>query len=267
MSDVWEAEYDDEEDRLSITSVRLGMLAMVPLFVFYEWGLTATHGTLRNSAEVVLGLPLLPLGSVADAARRLILLAVLIACFLMVRSREWSIGRATLRVMLEGVLGAVVLGPLLLFLVNLVGDGLPRLVALPSAEQPGLAHLALLGGGAAYEELLFRVLGYGLIYLVINRAMQFVTSEEAAGISAEVTALIGSSLLFAGFHLQGWLAYLPVELGEMGEPFEAVRFAWRTAAGILLGLIFRWRGVGVAAWTHGLSNAAILIGAGPQVFS
>lgn len=267
MSDVWEEEYDEEEDRLSITSVRLGLLAMIPLFVVYEWGLTATQGTLRNSAEVVLGLPLLPLGPLADAVRRLILLAVLIACFLMVRSREWSIGRATLRVMLEGVLGAVVLGPLLLFLVNLVGDGLPRMVALPESKQPQLAHLALLGGGAAYEELLFRVLGYGLIFLIVNRALLFLISEEAAGVSAEVTALLGSSLLFAGFHLQGWLDFLRIDLGEMGEPFDPVRFAWRTAAGILLGLIFRWRGVGVAAWTHGLSNAAILIGAGPQVFS
>ena len=35
---------------------------------------------------------------------------------------------------------------------------------------------------------------------------------------------------------------------------------------ILLGLLFRWRGVGVTAWTHGLFNLALLLGAGPDVF-
>ena len=38
-------------------------------------------------------------------------------------------------------------------------------------------------------------------------------------------------------------------------------------AGILLGLLFRWRGPGVAAWSHGLFNLALLLGIDPDVVS
>ena len=51
-----------------------------------------------------------------------------------------------------------------------------------------------------------------------------------------------------------------------GEVFSAPVFTWRLAAGILLGLLFRWRGIGAAAWAHGIFNLALSIGAGPDVF-
>ena len=34
---------------------------------------------------------------------------------------------------------------------------------------------------------------------------------------------------------------------------------------LLLALLFLWRGPGVAAWTHGLFNFALILGAGPEV--
>jgi hypothetical protein len=35
--------------------------------------------------------------------------------------------------------------------------------------------------------------------------------------------------------------------------------------GLALGLIFRWRGPGVAAWAHALFNVALWIGIDPDV--
>ena len=74
--------------------------------------------------------------------------------------------------------------------------------------------------------------------------------------------MLGSATLFAAAHLAAYTAWL----GPGGEPYDASVFTWRLLAGILLGLVFRWRGPGVAAWTHGLFNLALLLGAGPDVF-
>ena len=41
---------------------------------------------------------------------------------------------------------------------------------------------------------------------------------------------------------------------------------WRLLAGILLAGLFRWRGLGVCAWAHGLFNLGLVLGAGPGVF-
>jgi hypothetical protein len=55
-------------------------------------------------------------------------------------------------------------------------------------------------------------------------------------------------------------------LGRGGEPFRAAVFTWRLFAGILLGTLFRWRGPGVAAWSHALFDLFLSTGAGPDVF-
>ena len=79
---------------------------------------------------------------------------------------------------------------------------------------------------------------------------------------AELWGLLGSSALFACAHLAAFTAWL----GPGGESYNGSVFTWRLLAGILLGLVFRWRGPGVAAWAHGLFNLALLVGAGPDVF-
>ena len=75
-------------------------------------------------------------------------------------------------------------------------------------------------------------------------------------------AALGSAAFFAAFHLAPFVGWL----GRGGESFDAAVFSYRFLAGLLLALVFRWRGPGVAAWTHGWFNLALLIGAGPDVF-
>ena len=116
--------------------------------------------------------------------------------------------------------------------------------------------------GAAWEELVFRVCAFGVLFLAARRMALFAgVGEGAARWTAEAVGLLGSAGLFAAFHLElfsGWL-------GTGGEEFRAAAFTFRFFAGILLGLLFRWRGPGVSAWSHGLFNLSLALGVSPGV--
>jgi hypothetical protein len=244
----------------------LGFLAIVPLIVAHEWGASALSRQVVNLAAVVLALPWTPFGEhaleVSWIAYGLLAAASLVLLF----RAEYALLPRLLRVLAEGALGALVLGPLLLFLcwlLHLSGSGAALRSGAP-AHAPRLALMGVLCGGAAFEEILFRLGVSSIAYLLVRRGLLALrVSERTATRGAELLALVLSALLFALSHLA-----LVVQrvAGSGGEPFEPAVFAWRTLAGVLLGILFRWRGMGVAAWAHALFNLTLSIGAGPDVF-
>lgn len=248
-----------------VRGVALGFLAMVPLLVLYEWGaqsLGAAGG--RNTAELLLFQVFEPLGPRAVLARRALLAIGVAVAGVSCLRRHWALGPALLRIPAEGLLAALVIGPALVGLLNLFGDALPPLpLGGGPRTSPELARAAFHLGGGAYEELLFRVAVYGALVFLARQVCQFLgAGARVARAVAESAGLLGQAALFAVMHLAAVLALW----GEGGEEFHPAVFTYRVLAGILLGLLFRWRGPGVAAWTHGLFNLALLLGAGPHVF-
>lgn len=244
------------------TSLALGFLAMAPMLAAYELGLVELDAPPRNTCEFLLTLPLELFGT--TWLRWLVLAVLALAALYVTRRRGASSRWGVARIALEGALFAVLLGPLLVALGALLRSWLPTAEltwSMPEAAPPLLPALMLWGSGA-WEELFFRVGGYSIVYLLVLRSLlAFDASEGFSRGVAEVLALFGSSLFFAAFHLEavtGWI-------GAGGEAFDAGIFTWRALAGILLALVFRLRGPGVAAWTHGLFNVALLVGAGPDV--
>ena len=236
---------------------------MAPLLFAYELGLASDAGLSRNLAEVVLLRGLAGLGdSLALGRQALMALGVLVALVLCFR-RRLALGPSLTRLVAEGAVGAVVLGPLLALCMRLFG-GIPAEL-FSASEVAGAHQLAAAGrlfGGASYEELLFRVLCFGGLFVLSRRTTLFFgMGDRAAATTSEVIAVLGSSIAFAGFHLDA-VARL---FGAQGEAFSAPVFLWRAMAGILLALLFRWRGPGVAAWTHALFNLALFLGAGVEV--
>lgn len=246
-------------------SAALGFLALVPLVLVYEAGLRATGGTSHNLAELVVSLPLGPFGEHVQLARLLLVVFVAGACAWSCFHAELGLAPRLFRVALEGLAGAALLAPALLIGLSFCG-GIEALrgVRLPSApEAPGLAHLAVVAGGAAYEEIVFRMGLQGLCFLALSRTLVFfLPYERGVRWTAELGAVVLSAFVFAAAHL----AVFTQVFGPGGEPYHAGIFPWRVLAGILLAGLFRWRGPGVAAWTHALFNVALAIGAGPQVF-
>ncbi len=246
------------------TSLALGFLAMVPMFAAYEFALGEMRSPPRNTCEFLITLPLDVVG-VGDAWVRWIALAIatLIALYI-ARERRARVRWSVARIALEGSALAAALGPLLVLVSHLCASWLPtaQLAWTMPEKPPPLLQAMLLWGSGAWEELFFRVGLYSLMYLLFLRALlAFDASEGFARVVAELSALFGSALFFALFHLAAFTGWM----GAGGEVFDAGIFTWRALAGIALALVFRWRGPGVAAWTHGLFNLALLVGIGPDV--
>lgn len=245
-------------------SLSIGYLAMLPLLAAYEVALLTRPGSARNTAQLVLDLALRPLGEHATQGRWVVLaLAALIACAIALRRGAHILGGVA-RVMLEGLLAACVLGPLMVVVLRSLEGYLPVIDSAwdPGQSVPGLVDSALVFGAGAWEELLFRVGIYSFLYwLALRAAAAFDAGERVARALADVVGLSLSSLTFAAAHFAPVLKLL----GPGGRPFDAALFVWLTLGGLLLGLLFRLRGPGVAAWTHGLFNVALWIGIDPDV--
>jgi hypothetical protein len=246
--------------------VALGYLAMLPLLLAYE---AVERGGLRNVGEAVATWPLGAFGGSARLARVLALLALaVLAIVALARSGLGREGPGLLprawRILLEGGAAALLLGPALLLLLDLLGGrGFASELRFPATRAPTLGRSAFLAGGAAWEEIVFRIGVQSLLFLLAGRFLAFLTgSPRLARIGAEILSIGLSSTAFAASHLASFTR----ALGPGGEPFVASVFTWRLLAGILLGALFRWRGPGVAAWAHALFDLCLSIGAGPDVF-
>jgi hypothetical protein len=242
----------------------LGYLAMLPLLAAYEIALASGSPT-RNVAEVLLSLPLIGLGSGADAVRRGLLVACAFAAAWSCFHSELGLFQRLWRVILEGAAFAAILGPVLILNLHWIGiQHLSTALRTPiSGTVPRISEAARLAGGAAYEEIVFRIGVQSLCYLFGLRVLHFLSAaERPARFGAEVFSVLAAAGVFACAHLAAFTA----PLGPGGEVFDAAIFTWRALSGILLSCIFRWRGPGVAAWTHGLFNLALFLGAGPDCF-
>jgi membrane protease YdiL (CAAX protease family) len=249
-------------------SLSLGFLVCLPLFAAYELALAALGPSAgRNAAELLAcsALELLP-GDTAIWRAGALSLAALLALRQVAREEPGALQEVRV-LLLQGALAALAFGPLLvLFLaatdVQAAELG-PRWSAPAGPGTPASpASVGVLLGAAAWEELVFRVGLLGILTLAVSRVCAFLGLPLGlARMLADLVAILGSSLAFAALHLEPLLRFL----GAGGEAFDPPVFLWRTLAGLLLAGLFRWRGLAVAAWAHGLFNLALLLGAGPGV--
>ncbi len=117
-----------------------------------------------------------------------------------------------------------------------------KLAASSEAGGQLWSNLVLAVGAGIYEELVFRLVLICVIVIIgadLLRLPVFWTT---------VFGVLASAVLFAAHH------HPPVG----SEPFAAPRFIFRTLAGIYLGVIFIWRGYGVAAGTHVAYNVVVV---------
>ena len=243
----------------------LSYLAMLPLIGLYEAASNTKAASPRNVAEVILSLPFDTFPNVATQARWILIAVGALAAAWITFHAELNLGARLWRIFLEGFLAAVLLGPCLLLLMHALGasPGSGALRLGPPVQVPRLAEAALVCGGSAYEEIVFRVGMQGLFCLGLRPLLAFLgAGDRWSRRLSDALALIFSALTFAAAHLSSFTR----ALGPGGENFDASVFTWRTLAGMFLGGLFLWRGPGVAAWTHAFFNLALFIGAGPDVF-
>jgi len=240
-----------------------GFLMSLPLVLAYEvfirWAnRDAAHGGVRIGSEVWLkNVPmdtsvgqslqawLLEHGIGAELG--MLIVVVLIGVGIYVRG--WK-RRPPLKfgyglgIVLESAVYAVVLYYLVLFMtVGLMelgaGAGLAGQEGQEAMELSLFHEIALSIGAGIYEELLFRVIVTGGLFLILK----LVAPRWVAYL---VSAIVGA-LLFS------WVHYT----GSLGDPFTVGSFTFRALGGLTLNGLFLWRGFAVAAWTHAIYDIYI----------
>jgi membrane protease YdiL (CAAX protease family) len=106
----------------------------------------------------------------------------------------------------------------------------------------GVQFMTSLGAGV-YEELLFRVLLMGGLAWMGTRVLRM---KPGASL---LIAMVASSLLFSAFHY----------VGSLRDTFSVASFSFRFIAGMLLAIIYRVRGFGIAAYTHAFYDLLLVL--------
>tara|TARA_Y100000996_G_scaffold279115_1_gene220078 strand:+ start:534 stop:1244 length:711 start_codon:yes stop_codon:yes gene_type:complete len=105
-----------------------------------------------------------------------------------------------------------------------------------------IQQVTLAIGAGIYEELFFRV----LLFSCLNKILGFVFQWSSH--LKQFTSLLLAAGIFSAFHF----------IGEYGDYFYFDLFLIRFFAGVILGLMYLYRGFGVAAWSHSIYDLIIL---------
>lgn len=224
------------EPRYSVVFA-LPLLALYELLVFLLP--TPSLRGVRNGADVLLKTAFVAVGGIHGLAMfSLVLLGG--AVWLVLRDRRRHPGPLESRVfggmLAESVVWALLLGAVVAWLTGLLLR--PPLLLQTAAEPIPLslgAHLVLSLGAGIYEELLFRVLLVGGL-LAGGLALGWKRPVAVA------VAVIGSALIFSGFHY----------VGPLGDTWTLQSFTFRAIAGLMLSGLYVARGFGIVAWSHAL---------------
>ncbi len=118
--------------------------------------------------------------------------------------------------------------------------GLPLATAAAPATPGVVAGLLISAGAGLHEELVFRLVGVGLV------ARLWLGAHWRSQGLPLVAVVVVSALTFAAVH-------------HLAEPFTWSAMVFRTFAGLFFSLLYLGRGFAVAAWTHALYDAWILV--------
>ena len=210
-------------------SLSASYVFVAPLFAVYQLGLALDQGV-RNGTDPIFR-------EIFDRFRHFGMVAVnlLLLGFLLI-----AIGRAQRkRQRKPGLYFFMLLESLAWTGVMLAsGELLARqLLALPAFPRELFAS----AGAGIYEEVLFRFLLMGGMILVLHKAL------GGAAWWVVPLAVVASALLFSHAHHT---------LG--GEPWDRGVFWYRVGMGVVLGVLFWLRGLGIVVYAHTLYNVALV---------
>ena len=224
--------------------------AALPLFVLYEVGIVLANGgtgQIRVGADVWIKNVLASVGLGGGLMLGVVVAAIGGVVWWRERDRRPPlVPRYFGLIVAESLLYAVVLAYLVSGAVGaLFGGWLLSDLALAQLARLSLGlQLALSIGAGLYEELVFRVLLVGGMFLALRRLGRMPQT------TAYVIAALVGAVVFSAVH----------HMGPYGDPFTLSVFTFRFLFGLALNAVFLLRGFAVAAWTHALYDVLVVTG-------
>lgn len=231
--------------RLSRTAT-YSFLAALPLLVGYHALILLANGGqtgVRVGAEVWITRLLAAFGATGMLTLGVAVLLVGVGVFAWERKKEIPIRRRYLGLMItESAVYAVLLALTIGWVVGLLFAIAPDALAAQAAKPGRFTLVALSLGAGIYEELVFRVILVGGLFLALHR----LTAWERG--RAYVVAAVVGALVFSAVHY----------IGAFGDPFALSSFTFRFLFGLALNAVFLIRGFGIAAWAHALYDVLVV---------
>ncbi len=233
--------------RFSRTATYSFLIAL-PLLVAYHTLILLANGggpmQVRIGAEIWITRLLAWFGATGMLALGVAVLLVGIGVFIAERKKHIPIRRKYFGWMIaESAVYAVVLALLIGWVVGVLFAFAPVPLVQAVGQPSGLMALALSLGAGIYEELVFRVLLVGGLFLALHR----LTAWERG--RAYVVAAVVGALVFSAVHY----------IGAFGDPFLLSSFTFRFLFGLALNALFLIRGFGIAAWAHAIYDVLVLL--------
>jgi len=236
-------------------SHRYSILFALPLLLGYE-ALAALlsqpgKGELRNGADALLRGAFTMIAGVHGSAIFMAAI-ILIGVGLVVRDLRASKDRLRssvfVRMLGESAALALVFGFVIgITTAKLLGSlqalSTSALSVSPLTQASWATRLMLSLGAGLYEELFFRVLL--VTGLAAGARVVLGLGKRGAGVLA---AIVGA-FIFSAFHY----------IGPYGDPLQLQSFVFRMLSGIAFSALYLLRGFGIAAWTHALYDAFLLL--------
>jgi hypothetical protein len=219
------------------------LILIFPLLIIYQLGVLLTYPML-NGADFVSGILFGQLRFTQPQYLFFVLLVTLgfLATVVLLRRRQPFQTRIVVPIVLESTIYALTMGSLIVLVMTKVFGISPRLAA--AVEQQGvLARVVMSLGAGVYEELVFRLGLLGGLFYLGDRVFRWGKWPSLA------IALLLSAVAFSAAH------HVP----PYGDPLRLDVFTFRALAGVFFGLLFWFRGLAVAVYTHALYDVYVLL--------
>ncbi len=222
----------------SSRTIHYSLILTLPALAIYEFGILFlfqdSFFELRNSGEILLWSVFTKLG----LNNPYIVSTILLSIFLFVMIRGYQVEKKPginanyfIYMLLEGMLwGGVIFIALQLF------TQLPLQII---TFEEKLSNMNLAIGAGIFEELIFRMILISAFLVILERGLSL-SSNWAA-----LIAIFLAACVFAAFHLFMEMYSFPI-------------FTQRVFGGVLLGVLYRYRGYGISVYSHIIFNFLIL---------
>ncbi|MBI2471194.1 MAG: CPBP family intramembrane metalloprotease [Planctomycetes bacterium] len=214
-------------------SLANSFLFILPLLVLYEVGIAIQGSGIKNTADIVVKTPLSVFGKNGSLIFNLLVIAFLFVSVFYIEKEYRFSSLIFIPMVLESVVYALFIGYVLGFVVYKVL--FPLILAKPFSANIWTGIVLSVGAGV-YEEIVFRLILVTFLYFIFTKLLKI---NKPIGAFASV--LIGA-LIFTAVHYTGTLK----------DDFTYAGFTFRLLCGIVLSVIFMYRGLGIVVYTHAI---------------
>lgn len=216
------------------------LIAVIPMAVFYEIFLLINNKSditgVRNGADIFIKRILVKIGFHGLESTILIFLVLFIIVSL-IHKIHFKHKKIEMKYYPLIIAESIFYSFFLYFITRFIISN----IVLLRIGSDSLETISYSLGAGVYEELIFRAVLLQLLFMLFKK----IPVNENLGI---IVALILSSLVFAGAHY----------VGNLGDAFNVISFVARFIGGMILGILYLFRGFAITSYTHAFYDVLLI---------